>query len=160
LMRVVVDRIWVDECGAVVVSLLDKRVSRCFIIKDDMNNVVNGRGVPDVCEIQCVNEANVRAALEALPDDNVVLALAETFKTLADPTRLRIIAALGAKELCVCDLAQMLGITGSAVSHQLRLMRGQKLVRYRKEGKIAHYSLDDSHIEALLAQAVEHVEEG
>jgi DNA-binding transcriptional ArsR family regulator len=125
-------------------------------MKDDMND----KGISDVCEIQCVNEANVRAALEALPDDNVILALAETFKTLGDPTRLRIIAALTAKELCVCDLAQMLGITGSAVSHQLRLMRGQKLIRYRKEGKIAYYSLDDSHIEALLAKAVEHVEEG
>jgi DNA-binding transcriptional ArsR family regulator len=125
-----------------------------------MDSVANGRGVRDVCEIQCVNVANVRAALEALPDDNVVLALAETFRMLADPTRLRIIAALTVKELCVCDLAQMLGITSSAVSHQLRLMRGHKLVRCRKEGKIAHYALDDLHIEALLAQAVEHVEEG
>ncbi len=125
-----------------------------------MNSKSNGKSVGDVCEVQCVNEENVQAALDAMPDDRIVLVLAETFKILADPTRLRIIAALAAKELCVCDLAQILGVTGSAVSHQLRLMRGQKLVKYRKEGKIAYYALDDSHVEALLAQALKHIEEG
>lgn len=125
-----------------------------------MNSKSNGNSAGDMCEVQCVNEANVQAALGVMPEDGVVLALAETFKTLADPTRLRMIAALAAKELCVCDLAQILGLTGSAVSHQLRLMRGQKLVKYRKEGKIAYYALDDTHVEALIKQAVEHVEEG
>ena len=125
-----------------------------------MNRKSNGKSVEDVCEVQCMNEENVQAALDAMPDDRVVLALAETFNILADPTRLRIIAALAAKELCVCDLAQILGVTGSAVSHQLRLMRGQKLVKYRKEGKIAYYALDDSHVEALLAQALKHIEAG
>ena len=125
-----------------------------------MNSKSNGNNSGDVCEVQFVDEANVQAALHVMPDDNTVFALAETFKALADPTRLRIIAALAAKELCVCDLAQILGLTGSAVSHQLRLMRGQKLVKYRKEGKIAYYALDDTHVEALIKQAVEHVEEG
>lgn len=125
-----------------------------------MKSRPNGNGTGDVCEVQFVDEANVQAALDAMPDDNVVYALAETFKALADPTRLRIIAALAARELCVCDLAQILGLTGSAVSHQLRLMRGQKLVKYRKEGKIAYYALDDTHVEALIKQAVEHVDEG
>lgn len=125
-----------------------------------MNRVAIGKSVGDLCEVQCVNEKSVQVALGAMPDDRVILALAETFKILADPTRLRIIAALAAKELCVCDLAQILGVTGSAVSHQLRLMRGQKLVKYRKDGKIAYYALDDSHVEALLAQALKHIEEG
>jgi len=113
----------------------------------------------DVCEIQCVNEPDVQAALAAMPDDAVVLSLAETFRTLADPTRLRMIAALRERELCVCDLASMLKLTGSAVSHQLRILRCQRLVRYRKEGKIAYYSLDDAHVQTLISQGIQHISE-
>lgn len=111
----------------------------------------------DVCEIQYVSERDVQAALAVMPDDSVVLNLAETFKTLADPTRLRIIAALRERELCVCDLANILKLTGSAVSHQLRLLRSQKLVRYRKEGKIAYYTLDDEHVHTLINQGIQHI---
>lgn len=87
----------------------------------------------------------------------MIRALAETFAALSDPTRVRIIFALSEQELCVLDLARLLGLTGSAVSHQLRLLRGQRLVRYRKEGKIAYYSLDDDHIRNLLEECVKHV---
>ena len=113
----------------------------------------------DACDVLCVDKKAVDAALRAMPSKNVVFALSETFKTLADPTRLRIIAALSERELCVCDLAEILGVTGSAVSHQLRLLRGQRLVKYRKDGKIAYYTLDDEHVRTLISQAVMHISE-
>lgn len=111
----------------------------------------------DLCEVSCVDEERVRAALNALPNDTLVNALAETFRSLSDPTRIKIISALSRQELCVCDLAAALRLTGSAVSHQLRLLRGQRLVKYRKEGRIAYYSLDDEHIRNLYAEGVRHV---
>ena len=113
----------------------------------------------DTCDVLCVDKKAVDAALKAMPRDGVVSALSETFKTLSDPTRLRIIAALSERELCVCDLAEILGVTGSAVSHQLRLLRGQTLVKYRKDGKIAYYTLDDEHVRTLISQAVMHTSE-
>ncbi|MBP2679001.1 MAG: ArsR family transcriptional regulator, partial [Deltaproteobacteria bacterium] len=93
----------------------------------------------------------------AMPSDQMVRALAETFGALSDPTRVRIISTLAVQELCVFDLAHLLGLTGSAVSHQLRLLRGQRLVKYRKQGKVAYYSLDDDHIRNLMAECIKHV---
>lgn len=110
------------------------------------------------CEIEYVDEDRCRTAMADMPADEVVCALAETFRALSDPTRIRIIAALSRQELCVCDLAKILGLTGSAVSHQLRLLRGQRLIKYRREGKIAYYSLDDEHISSLLAEGIRHVD--
>lgn len=107
-----------------------------------------------------VDAQRVEAALRALPKDEMVNALAETFRALSDPTRVRIIAALARQELSVSDLAAVLGVTGSAVSHQLRLLRGQRLVKYRKQGKIVYYALDDPHISNLLAEGVRHVSAG
>ena len=85
--------------------------------------------------------------------------LAETFKVLGDPTRLRIVHALSRDELCVCDIATVLGVEQSVVSHSLRALRQMRLVRYRKEGKIAYYTLDDDHIAALVTEGFRHVEE-
>ena len=85
--------------------------------------------------------------------------LAETFKVLGDPTRLRIVYALAQEELCVCDLATVLGVSQSVVSHSLRALRQMRLVRYRKAGKIAYYSLDDDHISTMLGEGFRHVEE-
>lgn len=114
----------------------------------------------DVCEIYYVNEAHVRSARQVLSPDREILSLAETFRTLGDPTRVKILQALSVEELCVCDLAKLLGISESATSHQLRVLRSQKLVRYRKEGKMAFYSLDDAHIDSLMKEALRHVREG
>ena len=86
-----------------------------------------------------------------------ILGLSEIFKTLGDPTRLRILQALSQEELCVCDLVEVLEMTQSAVSHQLRVLRDQRLVKYRKEGKMVFYSLDDEHIINLFAQGLAHV---
>jgi DNA-binding transcriptional ArsR family regulator len=107
--------------------------------------------------VRFIDAASVGAARSAMPTDRMVRALAETFSALSDPTRVRIISTLAGQELCVFDLARLLGLTGSAVSHQLRLLRGQRLVKYRKEGKIAFYSLDDDHIRNLMAECVKHV---
>jgi len=85
--------------------------------------------------------------------------LAETFRALGDPTRVRILDALARAELCVCDIATLLSLTESAVSHQLRLLRGLRLVRSRRAGRMVFYALDDDHITRLFAQGLEHVEE-
>ncbi len=86
-------------------------------------------------------------------------ALAETFRMLGDPTRVRILDALSAGELCVCDIAAQVGISESAASHQLRLLRGMRLVRPRRAGRQVYYAVDDQHILELLNQALTHVQE-
>ena len=92
-----------------------------------------------------------------LLDEASTTALAETFKVLGDPTRVRILDALAHAEVPVCDLAELLDLTQSAVSHQLRLLRGLRLVKFRREGRLAYYSLDDHHVSALLELGLEHV---
>ena len=87
-------------------------------------------------------------------------ALADTFKMLGDPTRLRIVAALAAGDLCVHELSDQIGISESAVSHQLRLMRSMRIVRGRREGRCVYYTLDDQHILDLFEQGLRHVSEG
>ena len=110
-------------------------------------------------EINCIHEEAVREVRQALFSEDVAVSLAELFKALGDPTRVKILFSLLTRELCVCDLAAVIGASESAVSHQLRLLRTQKLVKFRREGKILYYSLDDDHIERLFAQGLEHVTE-
>jgi ArsR family transcriptional regulator, lead/cadmium/zinc/bismuth-responsive transcriptional repressor len=114
---------------------------------------------PDSCEVEFVDERKVKRVQTAMKSDDAVVALAETFKLLGDPTRMRIAVALSCEELCVCDLANLLGMSQSAVSHSLRALRQMKLVRFRREGKIAYYALDDDHIASLLKMGFRHVEE-
>ncbi len=99
------------------------------------------------------------AVRERLLDDDSAAALAETFKALGDPTRVRILDALAHAEVAVCDLAEMLGITQSAISHQLRLLRSMRLVRSRRDGRHIYYMVDDDHISKLFKQGLEHVQE-
>lgn len=106
-----------------------------------------------------VRPAVVASVSSTMPSMSLMLEMAETFKLLGDPTRLRIVHALSRGELCVCDMAAMLGIARSAVSNHLRLLRSMKLVTYRKEAKLAFYSLGDDHIVRLLNECLEHVEE-
>jgi DNA-binding transcriptional ArsR family regulator len=115
--------------------------------------------VDDACEIQFVDEKKVKNVRKALKTAAAVSALADTFKILGDPTRIKIAFALSKEELCVCDIANLLGVSQSAVSHSLRVLRQMKLVKFRKEGKIAFYSLDDEHISNLLDIGFRHVEE-
>jgi ArsR family transcriptional regulator len=109
-----------------------------------------------VCEKEFVDEVRVSVVKEHMPDPEVIGELSDIFKVLGDPTRLRIVSALGVHELCVCDLANLLGSSISAVSHQLRILRNLKLVKHRKEGKMVYYSLDDECIKTLLAEGLRH----
>lgn len=112
-----------------------------------------------LCDIPLVHEDAVEAALRGRAGEDEVTYLADTFQMLASPTRLRIVEALAVRELCVCDLAVVVGVSQSAVSHQLRQMRHMRIVRYRKEGRMAYYRLDDPHVETLFGTGLEHVRE-
>ena len=112
----------------------------------------------DVCEVECVDPERVSAVLERLPEQQVFHDLAESFRVLSDPGRLRLISALlEAGELCVCDLAAVSGLSQTAVSHNMRLFRSHRLVRYRKQGRNVYYALDDAHIRLLLDVGLQHV---
>lgn len=113
----------------------------------------------DVCEIQFVDGDRVGKVADQMKSAAAFRLLADTFKALGDPTRIRIAFALSREELCVCDLANLLGVSQSVVSHSLRVLREMQLVKFRKEGKIAYYTLDDDHIGALLEEGFRHVEE-
>jgi DNA-binding transcriptional ArsR family regulator len=104
----------------------------------------------DVCEISLVDARKVLRARSKVPPDALLHEQAERFKLLGDPTRLRILHALSDEELCVCDLAALLDSSPSAVSHQLRLLRAARLVRFRKSGKMVYYTLDEPQVRALL----------
>jgi ArsR family transcriptional regulator len=91
-----------------------------------------------------------------MPETEIIGELSDIFKVLGDPTRLRIVSALGVDELCVCDLSNLLGSSISAVSHQLRILRNLKLVKHRKKGKMVYYSLDDECVSTLLAEGLRH----
>jgi ArsR family transcriptional regulator len=114
---------------------------------------------PEVCAAFHLDSRAVSALRAAMLGIPSVVALAETFKVLGDVTRVRILDALSRSELCVCDLAQLIGLSESAVSHQLRLLRGMRLVRARRDGRMAFYTLDDQHIVRLFEQGMEHVGE-
>ena len=113
----------------------------------------------DQCQVKFVHQDKVQPIQKLITQEGTIQQLAETFKILGDPLRLKIIFALSKTELCVCDIACLLGASDSAVSHQLRLLRAQRLVKYRKEGKMAFYSLDDEHIERLFDEGMRHVRE-
>ncbi len=109
------------------------------------------------CEENIIHEDQVRNAQTTLIDGLQATHLANTFQALSDPTRVRLISALLAQELCVCDLAALLGMTQSAISHQLRILRNLRLVKHRKEGRIVYYALDDDHIRELFQRGLEHI---
>ena len=115
--------------------------------------------VGDTCEIQFIDEGKVENVRHVMKSAEAIGLLAETFRILGDPTRIKIAFALSKEELCVCDIANLLGVSQSAVSHSLRTLRQMKLVRFRREGKIAYYMLDDAHIANLFDEGFRHVEE-
>ncbi|HSV73985.1 MAG TPA: metalloregulator ArsR/SmtB family transcription factor [Chthonomonadales bacterium] len=108
---------------------------------------------------RAVHPERIIAVREALSQPKVVERLAELFSALADPTRVRIVEALSASELCVTDLSTALGLSASCTSHQLRLLRALRLVRHRREGKLVYYALDDAHIVGLFREGLEHIRE-
>lgn len=94
-----------------------------------------------------------------MPHDTELCALAEFFRVFGDSTRIKILYALSRAEMCVCDIAELLGVSQSAVSHQLQILRSSRLVRYRREGKTVFYSLNDEHIFSIIGQGLEHIKE-
>jgi ArsR family transcriptional regulator, lead/cadmium/zinc/bismuth-responsive transcriptional repressor len=113
----------------------------------------------DVCEVFITDPARVARVRAAMIGSRQVDRLAETFRALGDPTRVRILDVLSRDELCVCDVATLVGLSESAVSHQLRLLRNLRLVRARRDGRMMYYSLDDHHIVTLFEQGLRHVDE-
>lgn len=114
---------------------------------------------PAVCDLRMVDDRAVAAARAARADDEDLAHLADTFQMLASPTRLRIVEALAERELCVCDLSAVVEVSESAVSHHLRQMRQMRIVRYRKDGRMAYYRLDDDHVAQLFRLGLDHVRE-
>lgn len=105
----------------------------------------------------CINQENVDAVERDLIPEDQIVDISEIFKLLGDPSRMRIVAALRIKELCVGDLSALMEISMSGVSHQLRLLKNSRIVKTRREGKMVYYSLDDSHIEELIDVALRHI---
>jgi len=95
-----------------------------------------------------------------MPKEEILFDIAELFKVFGDSTRMKIICCLFQSEMCVCDIAEIINATQSAVSHQLRVLKQAKLVKYKKEGKTVYYSLSDKHVEIIFNMALEHIEEG
>lgn len=111
------------------------------------------------CEAVHVHQELVKQVNETMPDEEILYDLAELFKIFGDSTRIRILYALFESEMCVCDIAQLLGMTQSAISHQLRCLKQSKLVKYRREGKTVFYSLADAHVRTIFDQGMEHIME-
>ena len=114
---------------------------------------------PLCAEANVIHEDVLVRVREKMPDEEPVYEVSELFKVFGDSTRARIICALNIEEMCVCDLAALLNMTQSAISHQLRILKTARLVKSRKHGKIVYYSLDDAHIGDIFAKAFEHVME-
>lgn len=113
---------------------------------------------PDDC-IELCEEHHVHPHLTIpeFPDPNTLYSVADLFKVFGDATRIRILYTLSCQELCVCDIADMLGMTQSAISHQLRVLKEKRLVKFRREGKTIFYSLADSHVATILRQGLDHI---
>ena len=111
------------------------------------------------CDLIHVHEEIVEKVRESIPDEDTLYDLTELFRIFGDSTRVRILYALLASELCVCDIAALLGLTQSAVSHQLRALKNARLVKARRDGKTVFYSLSDGHVQAIIRQGLDHVRE-
>ncbi len=110
-----------------------------------------------LCESHATDEGLLKDMKAKLNNEEEIQALANIFKALSDPTRLKIISVLSKSSYCVCDIAELLDMSQSAISHQLRILRDLKLVKYRREGKLVIYSLDDDHVLRLYEQGLDHV---
>lgn len=113
----------------------------------------------DHCETNVIHEEVVREVRLKMPGEETLFELADLFKVFSDSTRVKILCALQHSPMCVCDIAALLGMTKSAISHQLRVLRQTRLAKYRREGKVVYYSLDDEHVGTIFDQGLRHVSE-
>lgn len=111
----------------------------------------------DICSVKCINEKKVKETVKTLPRQEDIEQMADIFKALSDPSRLKIVLALLNQEHCVCDIAVICNQTDSAISHQLRILRTLKIVKNRREGKIIYYAIDDEHVVSLINMSLDHV---
>ena len=111
------------------------------------------------CDFMCVHADTVDRITSTMPDVDTLIDLSELFKVFGDSTRIKILTALSHGELCVCDLSKLVGMTSSAVSHQLKILRSAKLVSCRRDGKTVFYALADDHVTMIIRQGLEHVNE-
>ena len=111
------------------------------------------------CDCNIIHTQTVNAVKSKMPPDERLYDLAELFKVFGDTTRIKILWALGEAEMCVCDIAVLLNMTKSAVSHQLRVLKQSRLIKYRKDGKNVYYSYDDDHIKSIIKQGMSHLSE-
>ncbi|NLK17977.1 MAG: helix-turn-helix transcriptional regulator [Clostridiales bacterium] len=111
------------------------------------------------CDCDVIHEGVVAAVKERMPEEETLYDLAELFKIFGDSTRIKILWALEEAEMCVCDIAYLLNLTQSAVSHQLRILKQSNLVKSRREGKIVYYSLSDEHVKQIFEQGLSHINE-
>lgn len=114
----------------------------------------------DRCDCNIIHEEMVEKAKLTMPEYDDLTHLAEFFKVFGDPTRIKILSSLSVGEMCVCDIAYLLGMTQSAISHQLRTLKQARLVKNRKDGKVVYYALDDEHVEQIINQGLVHISEG
>lgn len=112
-----------------------------------------------MCENKVVHSEAVSEVKRNMADESTLFELAELYKMFGDSTRIKILYCLFEKEMCVCDIAEVLSMTASAISHQLRLLKQAKLVKFRREGKTVFYSLDDDHVRTLIGIGIEHINE-
>ena len=113
----------------------------------------------ECCDFYKVHDDVVKAVKEKMPDEDELYDLAEIFKVFGDSTRIKILYVLFEQEMCVCDIAQLLNMTQSAISHQLKILKQSRLVKNRREGKAVFYSLADGHVRSIINQGLEHIEE-
>ncbi|TFZ41751.1 ArsR family transcriptional regulator [Soehngenia longivitae] len=119
--------------------------------------MVNSEYNIPLCESTCIHEDVVNRVKKNLPDDEILSEAANFFKVFGDKTRIKILSALLDSEMCVCDIACLLEMSQSAISHQLRVLKSNNLVKNRKEGKVVYYSLEDEHVKAILDQGIVHI---
>lgn len=113
----------------------------------------------DCCDYIHTHEEIVDRVRQAMPDEDTLYDLSELFRVFGDSTRIRILYVLFEAEMCVCDIAQLLGMTQSAISHQLRILKQSRLIKFRREGKTVFYSLADHHVRTIIGQGAEHLAE-
>ena len=121
-------------------------------------DINNGENIAE-CEFKHIHQDIIETVRENMPEEDMLVDLAELFKVLGDQTRIKIIFILFKEEMCVCDIADLLDMTHSSISHQLRVLKQARLVKFRKEGKTVFYSLDDCHISQIFSCGLEHIEE-
>lgn len=113
----------------------------------------------EVCESTVIHEQKVEKVKKQMPDEEILYDLADVYKIFGDTTRIKILCTLFEDEMCVCDIAATINMTQSAVSHQLRILKQARLIKYRKEGKVVYYSLDDNHVKSIFNEGLNHIME-